>query len=135
MDPKTSHAIEECALQSDASKLSFAAAIARLTERGVERYHADYSRRDRTYYMPDGETLVVPVDQPLERIAENFAPEEIEAALSRIRRGEIIYPEFAKLTQAAGVVGYFAHVTGRQVVYLGRKGEQHVVRMPAVPAK
>jgi len=135
MDTQKSRAIEQCALESVAGKLVFAGAIARLGELGVERYHADYSRRERTYYLPDGKTMVIPVDTPLEQIAENLAPGEIEGALGRIRRGEIIYPEFVKLTQAAGVVGYFAHVIGRQVVYLGRKGDQHIVRIPPAPAK
>ena len=36
---------------------------------GLERYHADYTRHETTYYMPDGESIVVPVDHPSQPIA------------------------------------------------------------------
>lgn len=38
--------------------------------------------------------------------------------------------EFVKRATAEGVLRYWAFLAGRQVVYFGRKGEQHVERFP-----
>jgi uncharacterized protein YbcV (DUF1398 family) len=97
---------------------------------GLERYHADYTRRESTYYMPDGDSIVIPVDHPPMPIAVAFSPTGVQAAVRQAQRGEIFYPEFLKQTFAAGCVGYFVQLTGRQVIYFGRDGEQHVERFP-----
>jgi uncharacterized protein YbcV (DUF1398 family) len=127
--------IQECASLSIEGKTSFGAVVGRLVEIGLERYHADYSRHECTYYMPDGESLVVPVKHPPGPIAEPFSATGVQAAVRQAQRDEIFYPEFVKQTRAAGCVGYFVQITGRQVIYFGRKGEQHVERFPSAPGK
>jgi uncharacterized protein YbcV (DUF1398 family) len=122
--------IQECASLSIQGKISFAAVVGRLMGIGLERYHADYSRHESTYYMPDGESLVVPVNHPVEPIAKQFSAKGVEAAVRASQHGEIFYPEFLKRTMAAGCIGYFVQITGRQVIYFGRNGEQHVERFP-----
>ena len=49
--------IEECAALSLAGQISFGEVVRRLKHAGVERYHADYSRGETTYYLGNGETL------------------------------------------------------------------------------
>ena len=46
------------------------------------------------------------------------------------KRRTIRYPEFVKQATAAGVVGYWAFLTGKKVIYFGRKGEQHAEEFP-----
>ena len=41
-----------------------------------------------------------------------------------------MYPEFKKLSQAGGCVGYVVWIAGRHVTYVGRKGETHVEKFP-----
>jgi uncharacterized protein YbcV (DUF1398 family) len=123
--------IQECASLSSQGKISFGAVVGRLMGIGLERYHADYSRHESTYYMPDGESLVVAVNHPPEAIGEVFSAKGVEAAVRAAQRGEIFYPQFLKQTMAAGCVGYFVQITGRQVIYFGRKGEQHVEKFPS----
>jgi hypothetical protein len=41
-----------------------------------------------------------------------------------------MYPEFKRLSQSGGCVGYTFWIAGRQVSYFGRKGEMHVERFP-----
>jgi uncharacterized protein YbcV (DUF1398 family) len=127
--------IQECASLSIAGKISFGAVVGRLMEIGLERYHADYSRHESTYYVPNGESLVVPVTHPPQPIAQAFSAKGVEAAVRQAQRGEIFYPEFLKQTFAAGCVGYFVQITGRQVIYFGRNGEQHIERFPAAPGQ
>ncbi len=39
-------------------------------------------------------------------------------------------PEFVSRSTAAGTVGYWAFLTGKRVIYFGRKGEQHIEEFP-----
>src|SRR5579872_2896908 len=133
MNPHQTSVIQECASLSIEGKISFGDVVRRLMEIGLERYHADYSRHESTYYMPDGESLVVPVRHPAQPIAQTFSATGVEAAVRQAQRGEIFYPEFLKQTFAAGCVGYFVQITGRQVIYFGRNGEQHIERFPSPP--
>jgi uncharacterized protein YbcV (DUF1398 family) len=125
--------IQDCARLSIEGKISFGDVVSRLMKIGLERYHADYTRGESTYYMPDGESLVVPVRHPPMPIAENFSASGVESAVRQVQHGEIFYPEFLKQTFAAGCVGYFVQITGRQVIYFGRKGDQHIERFPSGP--
>src|SRR5665213_240671 len=117
--------IQECASLSIAGKISFGAVVGKLKSIGLERYHADYSRHEVTYYMPDGESLVVPVEHAPMPIAETFTAQGVETAVRQAQRGEIFYPEFLRQTIAAGCVGYFVQITGKCVQYFGRNGEVH----------
>jgi hypothetical protein len=40
------------------------------------------------------------------------------------------YPEFLKRAAASGVAAYCAFLTGKRVVYWGRKGEIHIEEFP-----
>ncbi|MEA3162762.1 MAG: hypothetical protein QOE88_580, partial [Verrucomicrobiota bacterium] len=43
---------------------------------------------------------------------------------------KIRYPEFIKRSAAAGVIAYWAFLTGRKVIYFGRQNEFHVEDFP-----
>lgn len=123
--------IEECAAASLSGKIAFPDVIGRLVSLGVERYHADYSRHETTYYLPDGDSHVVKIAHPPRAIGATFSAAEVEAAVRASQRGEIKYVEFLDRTMAAGCVGYFVQLAGRQVLYFGRNGETHVERFPS----
>ncbi len=83
--------------------------VARLMAAGVERYHADYSRMETTYYWPDGSTGVVAMEHgvvPMEHerttIAVEFSAAGVEEAVRAAQRGAIMYPEFTRQVLAAG---------------------------------
>ncbi|HEY2881118.1 MAG TPA: DUF1398 family protein [Pirellulales bacterium] len=133
MNKENMAVIQECATLSIQGKISFGEVVGKLTGIGLERYHADYTRHESTYYMPDGESMVIPVNHPPMPIAMAFSAKGVEAAVRQAQRGEIFYPEFLNQTFAAGCVGYFVQITGRQVIYFGRNGEQHVEKFPSAP--
>lgn len=130
--------IQECAARSAAGTISFGEVVGRLMDAGIERYHADYCRRENTFYLPDGSSLVVAMahgdgaaaDEARPDIATAFSARDVEGAIRRAQRGEIMYPEFVRLTTAAGCVGYFVQISGRCVQYFGRNGELHVEPFP-----
>lgn len=122
--------IRETLAASNEGRIHFGQVVGTLIDAGVESYAIDYRAGRATYYMPSGETLTLELDLPLNEIAEAFSPSGIKAAILGAQRGAVMYPEFKKLSQAAGCVGYTVWLSGRHVSYYGRKGETHVERFP-----
>ncbi|WP_373650074.1 hypothetical protein [Schlesneria sp. DSM 10557] len=51
MDDQKAQVMRECAAGSGSGELTFPEIVGRLMDIGVERYHADYSRQEITYYV------------------------------------------------------------------------------------
>ena len=134
MNAEHTQAIQGCARGALTGELTFSDIVGRLTKVGVERYHADYSRQDITYYFPDGDSLLVATPHLSQATAAKFSPSAVEAAVRQSQRDEHTYLDFIRKTMAAGCVGYFVQITGRRVIYLGRNGESHVEHFPPAPA-
>jgi len=133
MDQERIVVMHECSVLSLEGNISFPEVVRKLQAIGVERYHADFSRREKTYYLPSGETYVASLGDLTEPIARAFSASAVDAALKRIQRGEIVYAEFLRQIMAAGCVGYFVHITGRCAQYLGRNGDVHLEPFPSAP--
>lgn len=133
MDTRTAEVMQACAAGALNGTLTFPQIVGQLAALGVERYHADYSRQEITYYLTDGDSLVVELPHPRLPTAEAFSAHEVAAAVGRSQRGEHTYPDFVRQTMAAGCVGYFVLIAGRQVQYFGRRGETHVEHFPPGP--
>lgn len=97
---------------------------------GVERYHADYSRQENTYYFKDGQSHVAISPHPDYQAAVEFSAKDVAAAVGESQRGEHSYLDFVRKTMDAGCVGYFVQLTGCCVQYFGRKGEIHTETFP-----
>ena len=117
--------IQSCAQGALSGEIAFPEIVGRLAQIGVERYHVDYSRQEITYYLTDGDSLVVATRHPLHPTAAEFSASAVEAAVGQSQRNEHTYLDFRRRTMAAGCVGYFVQITGRRVIYFGRNGESH----------
>jgi uncharacterized protein YbcV (DUF1398 family) len=126
------HVMEECARGSLAGELTFPEVVGRLVEVGVERYHADYSRQEITYYLADGDSHVVSAPHEEQVTATAFDAAAVEAAVRQSQRDEHTYVEFVRKTMAAGCVGYFVQITGKRVLYFGGDGDIYVEHFPPV---
>lgn len=133
MNVEQTRVIQTCAQGALTGELSFPEIVGRLAELGIERYHADYSRQEITYYLPDGDSLVVASPHLSHITAIEFSPSAVEAAVRQSQRNEHTYLDFIRKTSAAGCVGYFVHIIGRRVTYFGRNGESHEERFPPTP--
>lgn len=122
--------IREVSQASSEGRIHFGQVVARLVTAGVESYAADYRARRTAYYLPDGQTLDIPLDMPDVAIASDFDVQALQAAIRGSQRGEVKYPEFKRLSCAAGCLGYTVWIAGRHVTYFGRRGETHVERFP-----
>jgi len=123
-------AAENCAHQSHNGTIDFGSVVRALGEAGIESYFTDYRRGEHTYYAPGGETHVIALPLPDVAIANAFDADAVIQAVRGAQSGAVKYAEFVSRTLAAGCVGYFVWITGRQVQYFGRRGEVHVERFP-----
>lgn len=126
--------IHEVLAESEAGKLIFPEVVRRLLQAGVESYFCDLARGEETFYMADGRTQVETMTLPRDAVAQEFSSTGIVAAIRGAQTDTIRYPEFVMRSTAAGVIAYWAFLTGRKVVYFGRKGEQHVEEFPQAQA-
>ena len=130
MDARIRTTIESTAKSSKNGTAHFGEVVKALTDAGVESYCADYRARTTTYYLPDGDTHVVPLEQPDAPIAEAFDAAALHDAIRGAQRGEVMYPQFLRLSRASGCIGYTVWLAGRHVTYFGRLGEMHVEHFP-----
>lgn len=130
MNMEQQNVANECARLSSKGQIHFGDVVSRLMQAGIERYHADYSRGEITYYTPDDGSYVIPMVHEPSPIATDFSAPAIEAAVRQSQRGEIMYPQFTRQALAAGCVGYFVQISGKCVQYQGRNGEIHTEWFP-----
>jgi uncharacterized protein YbcV (DUF1398 family) len=131
VDSQVRDVVRECTRASDESRFTFPQVVMKLMEVGVESYHADLVRAEKTYYLPNGESEVV-ASAPVEAaLARDFSASGVEAAVRAIQAGRIDYKEFCERIAAAGCVGYLVSMAGRRAVYFGRTGDIYVEPFPA----
>ena len=122
--------IHELAIATQQGKMTFPQVVKGLLEVGVESYLVDFAAKQKTHYLADGTTHTVPMIVDPGPIAAEFDSASLVAAIRGAQADTVRYPEFVKRSTAAGVIGYWAFLTGKKVIYFCRKGEQHVEEFP-----
>ncbi len=130
MDSKVKAVVQDCTTASDEERVTFGEVVGRLIAAGIERYHTDLVRSEKTYFLPDGTSHRVAATSIAATPASAFSPEGVTAAVRSIQAGRIKYGEFCRQIMAAGCVGYLVSMAGRRAVYYGRTGEIHVEPFP-----
>ena len=125
MNAEQQRVIQECAQGALQGELTFPEIVGRLAEIGIERYHADYSRQEITFYLADGDSLVLAAPHSSQAPATEFSSAGVADAVHQSQRNEHSYLDFIRKTLDAGCVGYFVQIAGRRVAYFGRNGESH----------
>jgi uncharacterized protein YbcV (DUF1398 family) len=115
---------------SAAGHLKFPEAVGALMSAGVESYFVDTARMEETAYLHDGSSVSHKMTLPPYEAARDFSADQLIAAIRDAQADRIRYPEFLQRATAADVLGYWAFLDGRHVVYMGRLGQQHVERFP-----
>lgn len=124
-------AIRETFEASQAGSIHFSQVIGALMSVDVESYFVDYRARQVAYYFPNDTSFTLHYEGEQEVFGQDFVQADVKAAIVGAQKGEVMYPEFKKLTQKAGCIGYFVWIKGRHVSYLGRNGETHVEHFPS----
>ncbi len=130
MDANTLHVLDDCTRASEGSTGIFPQIVARLTEAGVEQYHADLRRAEKTYYFPGGETHISPAAPVQGPVAGAFDPAAVAAAVRASQTGTINYTEFLVRIAAAGCTSYIVSIAGRRAIYLGRTADYYTEYFP-----
>ena len=123
-------AIHELAIATQQGKLTFPQVVIGLIEVGVESYLVDFAAKQKTHYLTDGTTHTVHMILDAGPIAPEFNGAGLVAAIRCAQADTVRYPEFVTRSTASGVIGYWAFLTGKKVIYFGRKGEQHIEEFP-----
>jgi uncharacterized protein YbcV (DUF1398 family) len=122
--------MHEVMTETQAGELIFPEVVRRLAEVGVESYFVDLATGTETLYITDGQSHIAKMTLPLGPIAENYSASGIVEAIRGAQADTIRYPEFVKRSAAAGIIAYWAFLTGKKVIYFGRKGEMHIEEFP-----
>jgi len=122
--------IHELATATQQGRMTFPQVVKGLLEVGVESYLVDFAAKQKTHYLADGTAHAVPMILDPGSIAEGFNGADLVVAIRGAQADTVRYPEFVKRSTAAGVIGYWAFLTGKKVIYFGRKGQQHIEEFP-----
>ena len=122
--------IQELALATQQGKMAFPQVVQGLLAVGVESYLVDFAAKQKTHFLTDGTTHTVPMILEPGPISAEFDNAGLVTAIRGAQADTVRYPEFVKRSTAAGVIGYWAFLTGKRVIYFGRKGEQHIEEFP-----
>jgi uncharacterized protein YbcV (DUF1398 family) len=130
MDKNKTLVMTKCTTGSLDGSLTFPAVVKNLIGIGVEFYHADLNRLEKTYYLPDGKSHTIPMDFPVQGVQNTFSPDKVRDAVKTIQRGEIDYREFLERIMEAGTVFYYVFISGKQAIYFGRNGDTYTETFP-----
>jgi uncharacterized protein YbcV (DUF1398 family) len=131
MDTSVRTVVEACSRGSESGGMGFGEVLQKLAGAGVEGYYADFRRSMKTYYLPGGEVVEVPANDPDRAISAAFDASRVESAVRQSQAGTHTYRDFCEKVMAAGCSGYLVSLLGRRVVYFGRTAETHVEHFPS----
>lgn len=124
------HTIHDVLTEAHAGRITFPQVVGQFLAANVESYFVDLRAREDILYLNNDTTLAEPLHLDYGRVAQEFSRPAIVAAIRAAQRDEIRYPEFMRHAAAAGVVAYWAMLTGKRVIYFGRRGDIHVEWFP-----
>ena len=132
MDSRLAEVAQTCLEGAETDTMSFPRIVAMLMQEGFESYAIDFRRASATYYLPDGDSVVLPAHRGEVAIAGALDIAAVQAAIREAQQlvPGYTYAGFCAKVMAAGCVGYFVSFTGRRAVYFGRTAELHVEHFP-----
>lgn len=130
MNTATHDVLVECTEASTNERITFPEVVGKLIGAGVERYTADLTRAEKTYYLPNGENETMKMYAISNAPAQHFSAEDVQAAVRAIQQQTIKYRGFCDRIAQAGCVGYMVSIPGKRAVYYGRTGETYVEMFP-----
>lgn len=131
MDKKIIHILEQGIEENFSKGIPFPEYVKKMMDLDVERYCTDLIALQNTYYAADGSSYTAKLPLPhFPGKGDEFCQVDVVDALRTIQQGAITYPEFLNRIIKAGVVSYSVYILGKQVHYMGAKGEIHIEHFP-----
>lgn len=112
--------------------MAFPDIVGTLIKAGFEGYIVDYRCNTTTYFLPDGDNVVLENRLSEEKVAGRFDQPGVAAQIkwAQANQPEYSYAAFCKNVKALGCAGYIVSFSGRRVLYFGRTAETHVEHFP-----
>ncbi len=112
--------------------MSFPEIVGTLIAAGFEGYIVDYRRNTTTYFLPDGESVVLENNHVEGVVSAGFDAEGVAAQVrwAQANPPGYSYVAFSSNVKAMGCAGYIVSFSGRRVLYFGRTAETHVEHFP-----
>jgi uncharacterized protein YbcV (DUF1398 family) len=132
MDAGISEVAEYCLRAAESNSLSFPEIVGKLMQAGFESYSIDFRRATATYYLPDGESVVLATHRHHTPIAAALNVAALRAAIEEAQHSAsgYTYLGFCEKVMTGGCAGYLVSFSGRRAVYFGRTAETHVEPFP-----
>jgi uncharacterized protein YbcV (DUF1398 family) len=113
-------------------EMTFPDIVGTLIEAGFDGYVVDYRRGTTTYFLADGDSVVLKNPASVEPVPASFDQAGIAAQVkwAQSNSPEYSYAAFCKNVKALGCAGYIVSFPGRRVLYFGRTAETHVEHFP-----
>jgi uncharacterized protein YbcV (DUF1398 family) len=123
---------EKCLNAAYDKTMAFPDIIATLIQSGFESYTVDYRRNTTTYFLPDGDSVVLDNHSSDVPVAAAFDQAGVAAQVkwAQANAADHSYAAFCKNVKALGCAGYVVSFPGRRVLYYGRTAETHVEHFP-----
>ena len=128
--------LHECSERSVAGNITFPEVVGKLMAVGIESYHADLYRREKTYYAANGDSHVESergLDAKIfnaDAVTAELNPKGVKEALRQIQHKEIDYQQFLRRILSAGVANYWVYLGGKRAIYVARNGDEYVEWFP-----
>jgi uncharacterized protein YbcV (DUF1398 family) len=132
MDARLSDIAENCLRGAEDGGMDFPEIVGTLMQAGFESYAIDFRRATATYYLPDGESIVLPTQRHDTPIVATLDVVALQAAIREAQQAapDYSYRRFCEKVMAGGCAGYVVSFSGRRAVYFGRTAETHVEHFP-----
>lgn len=132
MDAQLTTIARNCLDAAHDKTMAFPEIVGTLIRSGFEGYVVDYRRDTTTYFLPDGDSVVIenrPSEGP---VAARFDQPGVAAQIkwAQGNPSDYSYCAFCRNMKALGCAGYMVSFSGRRVLYFGRTAETHVEHFP-----
>jgi len=123
---------QTCLDGAENDAMTFPDIVGTLIQAGFESYAIDFRRATATYFLPDGDSIALPIRHGMGAIAATLDVSAVQSAIKEAQQlaPGYTYAGFCRKVMAAGCAGYIVSFTGRRAVYFGRDAETHVERFP-----
>ena len=132
MNDQLTRIAQTCLDEHENNTMTFPKIVGTLMQAGFESYAIDYRRSTATYFLPDGDSVVLATQHGGGPIAATLDTAAVQAAIKEAQQlvAGYTYAGFCRKVMAAGCAGYIVSFTGRRAVYFGRDAEIHVEHFP-----
>lgn len=132
MDEQRIAIAQNCLNAAYEKTMAFPDIVGMLISSGFEGYVVDYRSNTSTYFLPDGDSVVLKNCESKGRVASEFDQHGVAAQIkwAQSNSPEYSYAKFCENVKGLGCAGYIVSFLGCRVLYFGRTAESHIEHFP-----